>query len=214
MSHALIIIISLMLAGCLVMMLKRMYRQVAPGQALIVNKPSGVRVSFTGQLVLPVIHRAQTMDIALKTITIARQGRDGLSCKDNIRADIRVTCFVRVNETEADVLRVAKLVGIARASDQDTIEELFGAKLSEALKSAGEQLEFEELYQTRQVLRDQIINVIGDDLNGYTLEDVAIDYLEQTPLEALDPKNIHDAEAIRASAGRAAWQRVADNLSS
>ena len=38
---------------------------------------------------------------------------------------------------------------------------------------------------------------IGKDLNGYALEDIAIDYLEQTPLETLDPNNVLDAEGIR-----------------
>jgi hypothetical protein len=39
--------------------------------------------------------------------------------------------------------------------------------------------------------------VIGTDLNGYSLEDAAIDFLEQTPLSSLDPKNILDAQGIR-----------------
>jgi uncharacterized membrane protein YqiK len=39
--------------------------------------------------------------------------------------------------------------------------------------------------------------VIGTDLNGYSLEDAAIDFLEQTPLHALDSKNILDAQGIR-----------------
>jgi len=36
------------------------------------------------------------MDISVKTIEIARTGREGLICRDNIRADIKVTFFVRV----------------------------------------------------------------------------------------------------------------------
>lgn len=39
--------------------------------------------------------------------------------------------------------------------------------------------------------------MIGDDLNGYVLEDVTIDYLEQTPKSSLDPNNILDAEDIK-----------------
>ena len=202
--------IALLLVGILAFIAK-LYRKVVQGQALIVNKPNGARVFFTGAIVIPLIYRAETMDISVKTIEIQRQGHDGLICKDNIRADIRVTFFVRVNETEEDVLRVAKMVGCTRASDQDTIEELFGAKFSEALKTAGKQFEFEDLYQARQSFRDQIIAVIGDDLNGYTLEDVAIDYLEQTRRDALDPHNILDAEGIRKITERTEEQRVRTN---
>jgi len=202
--------VALLIIGILAFIAK-LYQKVLQGQALIVNKPNGTKVFFTGAIVIPLVHRSEYMDISVKTIEIERQGHDGLICKDNIRADIRVTFFVRVNETSEDVLRVAKMVGCLRASDQDTIEELFGAKFSEALKTAGKQFEFEELYQARQEFRDQIIAVIGDDLNGYTLEDVAIDYLEQTRRDSLDPHNILDAEGIRKITERTEEQRVRTN---
>lgn len=203
-------VIILFVLGLLAFVAK-LYRKVDQGQALIVNKPGGTKVFFTGAVVVPLIHRAEYMDISVKTIEIEREGHDGLICKDNIRADIRVTFFVRVNETSDDVLRVAKMVGCTRASDQKTIEELFGAKFSEALKTAGKQFEFEELYQARQEFRDQIVAIIGDDLNGYTLEDVAIDYLEQTRRDSLDPHNILDAEGIRKITERTEEQRVRTN---
>lgn len=203
-------IIVLFVIGLLAFIAK-LYRKVQQGQALIVNKPGGTKVFFTGSIVIPLIHRAEYMDISVKAIEIGREGHDGLICKDNIRADIRVTFFVRVNETEDDVKRVAKMVGCTRASDQATMEELFGAKFSEALKTAGKQFEFEELYQARQEFRDLIISTIGDDLNGYTLEDVAIDYLEQTRRDSLDPHNILDAEGIRKITERTEEQRVRTN---
>lgn len=204
------LIVVLFVIGFLAFVAK-LYCKVQQGQALIVNKPGGTKVFFTGSIVVPLIHRAEYMDISVKAIEIEREGHDGLICKDNIRADIRVTFFVRVNETSDDVLRVAKMVGCARASDQATIEELFGAKFSEALKTAGKQFEFEELYQARQEFRDLIITTIGDDLNGYTLEDVAIDYLEQTRRDSLDPHNILDAEGIRKITERTEDQRVRTN---
>ena len=72
-----------------------------------------------------------------------------------------------------------------------------GKKFSEALKTVGKQLEFEDLYKKRETFRDQIKEVIGRDLNGFVLDDVAIDYLEQTPLELLDAQNILDAIGIK-----------------
>ena len=175
----------------------RLFRKVDQGKALIVSKMRRVDVTFTGAVVLPVLHRAETMDISVKTIDISRTGKEGLICKDNIRADIRITFFVRVNKTKEDVIKVAQAIGTARASDQATLQELFNAKFSEALKTVGKQLDFTDLYTQRDVFRDQIIRVIGTDLNGYSLEDAAIDYLEQTPLNVLDPQNILDAQGIR-----------------
>ncbi len=174
----------------------RIYRRVDQGQALIVNKPSKTEVTFHGAFVLPVFYRAEYMDISLKTIEIDRRGKEGLICNDNIRADIKVTFFVRVNPTAEAVRKVAESVGCARASDQATLEELFQAKFSEALKTVGKQLEFEQLYTQRDVFRDEILKSIGDDLNGYSLEDAAIDFLEQTPLTELDVYNILDARGI------------------
>ena len=179
-------------------LIAKFYRKVEQGKALIVNtlKREPI-VTFTGAVVYPIIHKAEVMDISVKTIEIDRRGKEGLICKDNIRADIKVTFFVRVNKTREDVLKVAQAIGCERASEQSTLEELFVAKFSEALKTVGKQLEFEELYAEREKFRDQIVGVIGKDLNGYVLEDAAIDYLEQTPLDSLDPANILDAQGIK-----------------
>ena len=189
----------------------RFYRQVDQGKALIVNKKGGPVVVFTGIVVLPIIHRAEQMDISVKSLDLDRRGKDGLICKDNIRADIKVAFFVRVNKTPEDVLKVAQSIGCARASDLQTLDELFSAKFSEALKTVGKQLEFEELYTKRGEFKDQLIEVIGRDLNGYILDDAAIDYLEQTPLNSLDPHNILDAQGIRKITEITAKQNVFTN---
>src|SRR6478736_5585669 len=154
-------------------------------------------VAFTGAIVYPVINQAEVMDLSVKTIDIDRRGKEGLICNDNIRADINVTFFVRVNKTVDDVLKVAQSVGCQRASDPTALSELFSAKFAEALKTVGKHFNFEELYTKRDAFKDKIIEVIGKDLNGFILDDAAIDYLEQTPLEALDKDNIMDADGIR-----------------
>jgi len=192
-------------------LVKNFYRKVLPGQALINNKTSGTEVSFQGSLVLPIVHKAEIMDISVKTIELDRRGKEGLICMDNIRADIKVTFFVRVNPTSNDVKKVSMAIGCARASDQRTLEELFVAKFSEALKTVGYQMNFIELYTQRDAFKDSMIDAIGSDLNGYSLEDAAIDYLEQTPIEALDPDNILDSEGIRAITAITSVKSVATN---
>ena len=190
-------VIVLLLFGVLAL-LSRFYRQVDQGRALVVNTMrSEPVVAFTGAIVYPVINRAEIMDLSVKTIDIDRRGKEGLICNDNIRADINVTFFVRVNKTVDDVLKVAQSVGCQRASDAKALSELFSAKFAEALKTVGKHFNFEELYTKRDAFKDKIIEVIGKDLNGFILDDAAIDYLEQTPLEALDKDNIMDADGIR-----------------
>jgi uncharacterized membrane protein YqiK len=190
----------------------RFYRQVDQGKVLIINtRNEHPTVTFTGATVLPIINRAEVMDISVKTIEIDRRGKEGLICKDNIRADIKVTFFVRVNKTQEDVLKVAQAIGCARASDPQTLEQLFTAKFSEALKTVGKRLNFEDLYKERQKFKDDIIDVIGKDLNGFVLDDAAIDYLEQTPLEHLDKDNIMDAEGIKKITDLTVAQNVLTN---
>lgn len=204
--------ILLLIVVGLALIVMKFYVKVEQGQAMIVNTMKEVpEVTFTGRTVWPIVHKKEFMIISLKTIEIDRRGQDGLICKDNIRADIKVTFFVRVNKTKEDVLKVAQAIGCERASKQATIDELFSAKFSEALKTVGKKLEFEELYEERDRFRDAIIEVIGKDLNGYVLEDAAIDYLEQTPITSLDASNILDAQGIRKITELTAMQHILTN---
>lgn len=203
--------VCLLAALVLFLVVSRLFRKVEQGKALIVSKLRKVDVTFTGQVVLPVLHKAEVMDISVKTIEITRAGKEGLICRDNIRADIRISFFVKVNKTVEDVVKVAQAVGTARASDRNTLQELFHAKFSEALKTVGKQLDFTDLYTKREELRYRIIEVIGVDLNGYHLEDAAIDYLEQTPITQLDPANVLDAQGIRKITELTAIEHVRTN---
>ncbi|MFF9857559.1 SPFH domain-containing protein [Streptomyces tendae] len=204
-------VVCLLLVALVLFGVSRLFRKVEQGKALIVSKMRKVDVTFTGQVVLPVLHKAEVMDISVKTIEITRAGKEGLICRDNIRADIRISFFVKVNKTVEDVVKVAQAVGTARASDRDTLQELFHAKFSEALKTVGKQLDFTDLYTKREELRYRIIEVIGVDLSGYHLEDAAIDYLEQTPLTQLDPANVLDAQGIRKITELTAVEHVRTN---
>lgn len=186
------------------------------GHAMLISTPKflwlkeGVRVTFAGGVVKP-WEKAEMMDVSVRTMEIDRRGKEGLICKDNIRADISVSFYIKVNREEKDVLDVARNVGCDRAADIHTLTQLFGAKFSEALKTAGKQMDFEELYTKREEFREAIKGVIGSDLNGYHLEDVAIDHLEQTPLEDLDPNNILDSEGITKITGRTGRQLIETN---
>lgn len=204
-------VILLMLLGVFALF-SAFYVKVEQGTALIINDLSAQpKVRFTGSLILPVLYKAELMRVSLITLEVDRRGKEGLICRDNMRADITVAFYLRVNETQADVLRVAKAIGADRASDREAVDELFNAKFSEALKTVGKKFEFTELFEKRQEFRDEIVKVIGNDLNGYVLEDVAIDYLEQTPKHLLDHNNILDAEGIRKITERTATQNVVTN---
>lgn len=205
-----VIFVLLTLLGGLFMLVK-LYQKVEQGRALVRNGMGNTKVSFSGMLVFPVIHRAELIDISVKRVEIYRHGPEGLICQDNIRADIKVVFFVRVNKTAQDVMQVAQLLGCERASQEKALVELFDAKFSEALKTVGKQFDFVDLYNSRERFKEEILKIIGTDLNGYVLDDAAIDYLEQTPLDSLNSDNILDAEGIKKITDLTAKQQVLAN---
>lgn len=181
-----------------ILLVARAHKKVPQGKALIRTGFGGAKVALdSGMFVIPILHKVEEMDISLKTIEVHRAGSEGLICKDNMRADIKVVFFVRVNKDKDHVVEVAQTIGCLRASEQATLNSLFDAKFSEALKTVGKGFDFVDLYTEREEFKKGILQTIGTDLNGYVLDDCAIDYLEQTSLSDLDQKNILDAQGIR-----------------
>ncbi|MGF1713982.1 peptidase [Photobacterium chitinilyticum] len=182
------------------------YRKVRnEGEALIINGVDRTRASLTGTFVWPVVNRGEYMDITRKKISVIRSGRkdqegeeyEGLHCKDNIRADLKVDFYIGVNHEEDDIIRVAKLFTTIGASNPERLKDHFQPKFSEALKTAVKQFGFEELLTNRRAFRDAVVTVIGSEMDGFKIYDVVIDKVDQTALEAHDPNNILDVEGIR-----------------
>jgi len=193
--------------------LSMFYKKIPQGKSIVRTGIGGSKVAFNkGMYVIPVFHKMEIMDISIKKIEIARMQGDGLICKDNIRADIKVAFFVRVNKSVDDVINVAQNLGCDRASEPETLKNIFEAKFSEALKTVGKKFDFIELYEARREFRDEILNIIGTDLNGYILDDCAIDYLEQTELQFLSTENILDSEGIKKITELTARQNMNANL--
>ncbi len=179
-------------------MVKRTYRQVGANEALVIVSANGpARVRFNGSIVIPVLQRGELVDTSLHSIDLQLLGPRGVHCRDNIRADVQAAFFIRVNRTAEDVLRVAQTVGCGRASDPEHLRSLFEGRFEDALRTLFKELDFEDLSARREEVRDQIMSFIGRDLNGFCLEDVAIDRIEMTAAEHLDSGNILDAQGLR-----------------
>ncbi|HLL23678.1 MAG TPA: hypothetical protein VK427_16180, partial [Kofleriaceae bacterium] len=83
MAIMLVAIGGVFLLGILIL-IARTWRQVDQGRALIINKMgTEPKVTFTGAIVLPIVNKAEVMDLSVKTIEVARKGKDGLICADN-----------------------------------------------------------------------------------------------------------------------------------
>lgn len=155
------------------------YRTPAQGQALIRSGFGGMFVSFNGKVVMPLLHKAQWLDITLKRLVIDRQGNDALTCKDGTRADIKAAFFIRINPTHEDVKKVVQKLGIEGAADVEKLSDLFMPRFLETLQTVAKENTFEQL-SDREYVKQQVMQAVGYDLDGYILDAVTIDYLEKT----------------------------------
>ena len=82
MSGVFLIVVIIVVAALIILgttlLFARFYRKVEQGKALIVNKMRAEpEVTFTGMVVLPIFHKAEIMDISVKTLEIDRRGKGG-----------------------------------------------------------------------------------------------------------------------------------------
>ncbi len=183
------------------------YKQVKGTGEVLIKTPFGSKekqVFFNGTFVWPLINKLEPMNITKKHIQLVREGSDdratdtqGLHCKDNIRADLRVSFYIGINPVEESILLVANNLTVEGANNLQTLESHLSPKFSEALKTAIKQFDFEQLYTSRIEFRDEVKKLLENDIEGFKLYDVVIDKIEQTPLKYLDPNNVLDSDGIR-----------------
>ncbi len=200
-------------------MINRFLVKAEPGNALVKTgfgqKEPGIYLSAS--VVVPLLHRVDTIDLTVKTVRIARRKQESLSCADGIRAEVEVDFYIKINPVDEDIRHVASTIGCDRASDIEILRELFEAKFADALKTAGAKLQFDQLYKNRSEFRNEILKALGQEenqdvvLNGYKLDDVAIQFLEQLPLEAHNEDNVLDARGRKEIAERTSAEVEAAN---
>lgn len=180
------------------------YRRVGSGEALVIERGRRpTRVSFGNALVWPLLQRAEVLDLSVRKVVVERRGRQGLSCMDGIRVDLRATFLVKVGRREEDVLRVAREVGCARANRPEELQALLEERFACALAHAVSTFNFDELVADRSLFIDHVAMEVGGDLLGLQLERMSLGRLEQTPLDQLDPTNVMDAQGIQKLTERA-----------
>ena len=177
----------------LLFMLIRLYRKVEQGTAIVRNGMGGTKVSFDGMLLFPILHRGELMDISVKRIEIDRQRRRWLDLQRqySCRHQSRILCPCQQGRSQCCQRSPnSSVVSAPRAKLLWSI--CSNPNFPKRLKTVGKQFDFVDLYNSREEFRDEILKIIGTDLNGYVLDDAAIDYLEQTDLEKLNPNNVLD----------------------
>jgi uncharacterized membrane protein YqiK len=164
----------IVIAGTALLM-RRAYVSVPSGFALIVTRPSREPdVTFSGAVVFPGMNRGELLDIRARTLKIERRQKNPLVTKDGVSLVATATFVVRVNRQTEDVLTVARRLGVDRANDPAIIDELFRPKFEQALEAVAGAMRAEDVLAERMRYQDQVVSVIGMDLNGFHLDDLAI----------------------------------------
>ncbi|MEM1095330.1 MAG: flotillin domain-containing protein [Bacteroidota bacterium] len=193
--------------------------KAASSEALVITGVGLKRpkIALSNAFVIPLLRRVDNLDLTVKTVRIARRQHESLSCADGIRAEVEVDFYIKINPLEEDIRHVATTIGCSRAANLETLRELFEAKFADALKTAGAKLQFDQLYQNRREFRDEVLKALGQEgdqdvvLNGYKLDDVAIQYLEQLPLEMHNEDNVLDSRGRKEIAQRTSAEVEAAN---
>lgn len=176
----------LVTAGAAVL-LRRFYRAVDSGTALVISSPGRTRVTFTGAVVYPMLARAEVVDLTTKMVRLSRKDADALLTRDEARAEIEIVFYVRVNRSAEDVLKVAQTFGPERTRDDGAVDELFRPIFTSAAIDVVRKLAFVELDSEREKVADEITVVVGRDLNGYVLDKVAVEHVGRAPAMAAGP---------------------------
>lgn len=156
------------------------YKKVKQGQVLIRSGVGGTAIAFDrGIYVIPFLHQLEVMDITLKKIELDFLASEAITCKNNLKANIKTAFFIKVNASKNDILSVAKIVGCKNASDIKALNNVFKTKFQEAIKTTAKKFTIEEIDNSTNEFRDNIIVELGRDHYGFSIEDLTISFLNK-----------------------------------
>jgi uncharacterized membrane protein YqiK len=197
----------LVLVG-LVVVLRFALVHTRASEALVMYAPGREpRVSFRGGLVLP-FQSHEIVDLSAKELVLERRGRSSLRCRDSLRADVVLSVSVAVNPTSEDVIHAARALGHGKTHDLEAVRQRFAAKLGAALDEVALAVDYDDLFSRRVEIEDRFVEAIGRDLDGFAVREAHFREVAQTPLESLDPRDVHDAVAIRKLTERAGAENL------
>lgn len=168
----------LIIAIVFVLFVARAHKKVPQGKALIRTGFGGAMVALdSGVFVIPILHKVEEMDITMKTLII----EENVLTREDELVSLKVAFYIRVNKDKKYIVEVAQTIGCERASKAETTKELFYSKCTEAMKTVAAGFSKKELQKEREELKRGILVTIGTDLNGYILDDCAIEQIKRVP---------------------------------
>jgi len=177
---AVVVVMLVVLIGGMGAWLAMCLKTAAPEEALVVTMPRGRKVSFTTIVVMPVVHTLDRVSLREHAIPIERRGDTALRTGDDQAVELVATFRVRVNRTTEDVLRALGTMG-PRTGDLDALRERFTPTFTHALEAVGRELDARAIDRDREAFRHRVLEVVGSDLDGFVLADLAVTGVRVVP---------------------------------
>ncbi|MBI4575268.1 MAG: hypothetical protein HY722_03290 [Planctomycetes bacterium] len=193
---------------------KTFYRKTSANEAFVRTGVGGNRVVMDGgAFVVGFLHEVKWISLETLRLQVERSEKGALITKDNLRMDVTVDFFIRVQPDRESIMQSARSLG-DRSLSPDSIKDLMEAKLVGALRDTAAQRNLLEIHLHREDFAEQVQNFLRPELrqNGLLLEGVSIVNLDQTDKQHLDPNNLFDAEALRYITNVTATKGVEKNL--
>lgn len=158
----------------------------------------GRRVAWDGAFVMPLVQKVELLKTALVNVKVDRRGLDGFRCRDELRVDLGLSFYLSIGLDDRGIISVVKKFGLDMASAAEIIAAHFRPGLEEMVGGVCREYEMEYIFDNRLAFLAQLKKQVkaNIDFQGFIFEDAVIDYLDQTPVNYLDPRDPADARAI------------------
>jgi flotillin len=185
-----------LIAGGTLLTITSMYVKASMNQAFVRTGGRGPKVVIDGgAIVIPAIHRIAWVSLETIRLQIEKTGDKSFITGDNLHVDVIAQFFIRVNRTSEAIKDAATSLG-GRSGQDEAIMRLVGDKLVSGLRTVAGRSNLDHLHRQVDEYSAEVKKIVEEDLahNGLFLESVTVTYLNQTPLEKLNPEsNVFDA---------------------
>lgn len=150
-----------------------------------------------GCIVLPGFHELTRVPLREISIDVERTGKLAVRTKDYLRADMRVTFYVCINEIEEDVLMAAARLSNQGKITPDIIKNALEKRADDAIRAAAKTKDLAEIDSDKLGFAQEVLNLVEPDLKkvGLTLNNIAISEIEEG--DTYDTNNFFDAQGVK-----------------
>ncbi|HEY9851626.1 MAG TPA: SPFH domain-containing protein [Leptolyngbyaceae cyanobacterium] len=150
-----------------------------------------------GCIVLPGFHELTRVPLREISIDVERTGKLAVRTKDYLRADMRVTFYVCINEIEEDVLMAAARLSSQGKITPEHIKNALEKRADDAIRAAAKTKDLAEIDSDKLGFAQEVLNLVEPDLKkvGLTLNNIAISEIEEG--DTYDTNNFFDAQGVR-----------------